>query len=103
MASDSFRQGHENIDLLGNRLTVDQRTLTPPVKTYGINLLAFPKLSNGQSNINGLAGILSNRLPVECGNCGWTGKRKPGNIVQCPKCGSFAAFQPLPHPIERKP
>lgn len=33
-------------------------------------------------------------LSVECGGCGWTGKRKPGNLVQCPKCGEFAAFQP---------
>lgn len=35
----------------------------------------------------------SERLPVECGACGWTGKRKPGNIVMCPKCGAAAAFQ----------
>ena len=31
--------------------------------------------------------------PVECGACGWQGRRKTGQIVQCPKCGSFAAFQ----------
>ncbi|HET7412464.1 MAG TPA: hypothetical protein VFJ18_07350 [Pararhizobium sp.] len=30
---------------------------------------------------------------VECGGCGWTGRRKPGNLVQCPKCGEFAGFQ----------
>lgn len=34
-------------------------------------------------------------LPVECGHCGWTGKRSPGKIVYCPYCGSPAAFQPL--------
>ena len=33
------------------------------------------------------------RLPVECGGCGWNGKRKPGNVVICPKCGTVAAFQ----------
>lgn len=60
MASDSFRQGHENIGLLGNRLTVDQRTLTPSRKAYEISLLASPKLSNRASEINGLGGVLSN-------------------------------------------
>lgn len=34
------------------------------------------------------------RLPVECGTCGWTGIRKPGKLVWCPKCGSCAGFQP---------
>lgn len=38
---------------------------------------------------------MSALLPVECGACGWTGKRKPGNLVQCPKCGGFAGFQPV--------
>ena len=33
-------------------------------------------------------------LPVECGACGWLGKRKPGNLVICPKCGACAGFQP---------
>ena len=33
-------------------------------------------------------------LPVECGKCGWVGKRKPGNVVICPLCGSPAGFQP---------
>lgn len=33
-------------------------------------------------------------LPVECGACGWTGKRKPGKLVWCPKCGECAGFQP---------
>ena len=32
-------------------------------------------------------------LPVKCA-CGWSGRRAPGNPVQCPKCGAFAAFQP---------
>lgn len=36
---------------------------------------------------------MDERLPVECGACGWAGKRKPGNIVMCPKCGAAAAFQ----------
>lgn len=36
---------------------------------------------------------MSETKPVECGKCGWAGRRKPGNTVQCPKCGSFAAFQ----------
>jgi hypothetical protein len=31
-------------------------------------------------------------IPVACA-CGWTGKRKPGKLVTCPKCGSFAAYQ----------
>jgi len=30
---------------------------------------------------------------VECGGCGWTGKRKPGKLVQCPQCGGFASYQ----------
>jgi len=29
---------------------------------------------------------------VECA-CGWQGKRKPGNPVQCPRCGGFASYQ----------
>lgn len=33
-------------------------------------------------------------LQVECGACGWKGKRKPGKLVFCPACGSCAAFQP---------
>jgi len=32
-------------------------------------------------------------LQVGCGNCGWRGKRKAGNIVMCPDCGKPAAFQ----------
>lgn len=31
---------------------------------------------------------------VECGACGWKGRRKPGDCVWCPKCGALAAFQP---------
>jgi hypothetical protein len=31
-------------------------------------------------------------LPVKCA-CGWSSRRAPGNPVQCPKCGAFAAFQ----------
>jgi len=31
---------------------------------------------------------------VECGACGWTGRRKTGNVVMCPRCGKPAAFQP---------
>lgn len=31
---------------------------------------------------------------VECGNCGWKGKRKLGQLVTCPQCQSIiAAFQ----------
>ena len=30
---------------------------------------------------------------VECGGCGWTGKRKPGKVVECPDCGGIAAWQ----------
>lgn len=30
---------------------------------------------------------------VACGSCGWTGRRKPGQIVTCPKCGAIAGFQ----------
>jgi predicted Zn-ribbon and HTH transcriptional regulator len=30
---------------------------------------------------------------VECADCGWQGKRKPGNPVQCPRCGGFASYQ----------
>ncbi len=30
--------------------------------------------------------------PVECGACGWTGRRKTGNIVVCPKCSAIAGF-----------
>ena len=33
-------------------------------------------------------------LPVECGACGWKGKRSAGKLVWCPKCGQCAAFQP---------
>lgn len=32
------------------------------------------------------------RQPVECGACGWTGKRMTGQIVMCPKCGQPATF-----------
>lgn len=38
-------------------------------------------------------------LPVECGICGWKGKRKPGNLVFCPQCGACAGFQPSPREI----
>jgi transposase len=31
--------------------------------------------------------------PVTCAACGWSGKRKPGKLVQCPKCGNWAAYQ----------
>ena len=31
-------------------------------------------------------------IPVLCA-CGWSSRRAPGNPVQCPKCGAFAAFQ----------
>lgn len=31
--------------------------------------------------------------PVECGACGWKGRRKTGTVVVCPKCGSIAGFQ----------
>lgn len=34
-------------------------------------------------------------LAVECGACGWKGRRKPGNLVWCPECGECAAFQRL--------
>jgi len=30
---------------------------------------------------------------VECDACGWQGKRKPGNPVQCSRCGGFAIYQ----------
>lgn len=33
------------------------------------------------------------RLPVECGACGWKGRRKAGSFAICPKCGAVAAFQ----------
>lgn len=36
---------------------------------------------------------MSDRQKVECAGCGWTGKRKVGNVVTCPKCGAIAAFQ----------
>lgn len=29
---------------------------------------------------------------TECANCGWSGKRKTGNIVDCPDCGRSAGF-----------
>lgn len=45
---------------------------------------------------------MSDRLPVECGACGWTGRRKPGNIVECPKCGSIAGFQINEKPVDPK-
>jgi hypothetical protein len=32
-------------------------------------------------------------LPVACGSCGWTGRRAPGRIIICPKCGHIAGFQ----------
>lgn len=41
-------------------------------------------------------------LPVACGACGWSGKRKPGAPVTCPKCGAMAAFQWVPDPAPRK-
>jgi len=45
-------------------------------------------------------------LPVECGACGWKSRRKPGNTVQCPKCGGIAGFQtgkasPMPNDFTR--
>lgn len=36
---------------------------------------------------------MTERLPVACASCGWTGKRLPGKPVTCPKCGEWAAFQ----------
>lgn len=60
MASRMFQQTPENIGVLGNRLTVDQRTLTPSSKPYKNSLLASPKLSNSKPHINGLGGFLSN-------------------------------------------
>jgi transposase len=33
---------------------------------------------------------------VTCAACGWTGRRKPGKLVECPKCGAFAAYQDAP-------
>lgn len=36
---------------------------------------------------------MTDRLPVECGGCGWESKRLPGEPVQCLKCGAFASFQ----------
>lgn len=36
---------------------------------------------------------MSRLLPIECGNCGWVGKRSAGKVVGCPKCGGIAAFQ----------
>lgn len=30
---------------------------------------------------------------VVCGKCGWSGKRKTGKLVYCPKCSECAAFQ----------
>jgi uncharacterized Zn finger protein (UPF0148 family) len=39
-------------------------------------------------------------LTVQCVPCGWTGKRKAGKLVYCPKCGSPAAFQPT-HQTDR--
>lgn len=31
--------------------------------------------------------------PVECGACGWTGRRMTGNVVICPKCKGIAGFR----------
>ena len=31
--------------------------------------------------------------PVACASCGWSGRRKPGKLVVCPKCGAWAAYQ----------
>lgn len=42
---------------------------------------------------------MSDRQKVECGGCGWTGKRAIGNVVFCPKCGSIAAFQIAPQAV----
>lgn len=47
------------------------------------------------ANFDAALGAKTALLPVECGACGWTGKRKPGNPVTCPKCGAWAAFQPI--------
>lgn len=38
-------------------------------------------------------GTSEKALPVECASCGWTGKRKTGNPVFCPKRSKCAAFQ----------
>lgn len=38
-------------------------------------------------------GTSEKALPVECASCGWTGKRKTGNLVFCPKCGKPAGFR----------
>jgi Zn finger protein HypA/HybF involved in hydrogenase expression len=29
---------------------------------------------------------------VICANCQWTGRRKTGQLVTCPKCGMYATF-----------
>lgn len=29
---------------------------------------------------------------AECASCGWTGRRKTGNTVDCPDCGGVAGF-----------
>lgn len=30
---------------------------------------------------------------VICGACGWTGRRKTGQIVVCPRCGGIAGYE----------
>lgn len=37
--------------------------------------------------------MTTDRQPVACACCGWTGKRATGQPVTCPKCGAWAAFQ----------
>jgi uncharacterized Zn finger protein (UPF0148 family) len=34
---------------------------------------------------------------VICAHCGWTGRRKTGQLVDCPKCGNGATFDITPN------
>lgn len=36
---------------------------------------------------------LKQACALACAVCGWTGRRKPGRVVTCPRCGSVGAFQ----------
>lgn len=81
------------LGILRDKAMTDKTQLTPGVPPPHYDEPLFTPFGFVSLNQIKAALDLPSKQPVECGNCGWTGKRKPGNFVICPKCGSIAAFQ----------